>query len=177
MSLEEGINSDQSILLWSKPRPFCPIAHMSSVSPSFHLSFMYGAVCYPCKANWILTPCSWSLCVFKTYAQANNFYLYRVFFFKCFFLYQQKMNQTIYQQLHLKYCSQILSNAFIGQREMRKQEIESKGVDQYSLQNPGKNHTQLLSGFSQVFSLAQVNTSANVKISVPTLLTHTYYLL
>lgn len=177
MSLDKGINSDQSILLWSKPRPFCPIAHMSSVSLSFHLSFMYGAVCYPCKANWILTPCSWSLCVLKNLCPSKSLLFIQSILLQVFFLYQQKMNQTIYQQLHLKYCSQILSNAFIGQREMRKQEIESKGVDQYSLQNPGKNHTQLLSGFSQLFSLAQVNTSANVKISVPTLLTHTYYLL
>lgn len=65
MRPEEGINSDQSILLWSKSPPFCPIAHLSSFSLSSHLPFMYGAVHYPYKANWILIPCPWFLCVFK----------------------------------------------------------------------------------------------------------------
>lgn len=155
MRLAEGINSDQSILLWSKSPHFCPVAHLSSFSLSSHLPFMYGAVCYPYKANWIVIPCPQILCVFKNLCPSKSLlFIYSIHLQE--FLYQEKMKQTIYQQLHSKYCSQVLSNAITGQREMSEQERESKGVDQHSFQNPRKNHRQLLSGFPNSFHQHQL---------------------
>ena len=90
---------------------------------------------------WYQAP---GFCVFlKTYAQANHFYL---FIFKRFFI-SRENELDIIPAVTLKVLLTVLSNAFTGQREMSEQEIESKGVDQHNLQNPGKNHRQSLSGF------------------------------